>query len=86
MRDLSYSGIMMDIGQTLRMLKTRIREHQYNSAHTNINLQNLSCEIFRVEAEKFIDENSQNNTCAFKAKFDFFQNRFKIIGRNFRPT
>ena len=74
------------IGQTLRMLKTRIKEHQYNSAHTNINLHNLSCEIYRAETQKFIDENSQNYTSASKAKFDYFQNRFKIIGRNFKHT
>ena len=74
------------IGQTLRVLKTRIKEHQYDSCHTNINLHNLSCQTFKSESEKFVLENNQNYTSAPKAKFDYFQNRFKIIGRGFRHT
>jgi hypothetical protein len=78
--------VKRNIGQTLRMLKTRIKEHQYNSANPNINLHNLSCKIYRAETQKNFDEKSQNYTSASKAKFDYFQNRFKIIGMNFRHT
>ena len=74
------------IGQTKRLLKTCIKDHQYDSALTNIHLHNLCCEKYKIETQKFIDENSQNYTSGPKAKFDYFQNRFKIIGRGFRNT
>ena len=45
------------IGQTLRMLKTRIREHQMPSCYSNINLHILSCEKYKNEAQRFIDKN-----------------------------
>ena len=74
------------IGQTKRLLRTRIKYHQYDSALTNVHLHNLSCETYNFETHKFIEKNSQNYTSAKKAKFDYFQNRFKIIGRGFRNT
>ena len=74
------------IGQTKRLLRTRIKYHQYDSALTNVHLQNLSCETYKFETQKFNEENCQNYTSAKKAKFDYFQNRFKIIGRGVRNT
>ena len=72
------------IGQTLRMLKTRIREHQMPSCYSNINLHILSCEKYKNEAQRFIDKNIKNFTSPPKAQFEFFKNRFKIIGKGFR--
>ena len=59
------------IGQTKRLLRTRIKDHQYDSALTNIHLHNLCCEKYKIETQKFIDENSQNYTSSPKAKFDY---------------
>ena len=67
-------------------MRTRIKDHQYDSALTNVHLHNLSCETYKFETQKFNEENCQNYTSAKKAKFDYFQNRFKIIGRGFRNT
>ena len=72
------------IGQTLRMLKTRIREHQMPSSYSNINLHILECEKYKNEAQLFIDKSLQNSTSPAKAKFEFFKNRFKIVGKGFR--
>ena len=51
------------IGQTLRMLKTRIREHQMPSSYSNINLHILEREKYKNEAQLFIDESIQNSIC-----------------------
>ena len=74
------------IGQTKRLLRTRIKDHQYDSVLTNVHLQNSCCEKYQFETQKYIHENSLNYTSGRKAKFDYFQNRFKIIGRGFRST
>ena len=74
------------IGQTKRLLRTRIKDHQYDSVLTNVHLHNLCCDKYQSETQKYIHENSLNYTSGRKAKFDYFQNRFKIIGRGFRST
>ena len=64
--------------------KTRIREHQMPSSYSNINLHILECEKYKNKAQLFIDKSLQNFTSPAKAKFEFFKNRFKIVGKGFR--
>jgi hypothetical protein len=47
---------------------------------SNINLHILECEAKKSEAQLFIDINF---TSPAKAKFEFFKNRFKIVGKGF---
>ena len=54
------------------------------SCYSNINLHILSCEKYKNEAQRFIDKNIKNFTSPPKAQFEFFKNRFKIIGKGFR--
>ena len=74
---------MKNIGQTMKMLKTRIREHQMPSSCSNIYLHTISCEKYKLVAETYVENNIKNYTSPPKAKFYFFQNRFNIIGKGF---